>query len=178
MLAAQGTPPPQDVQTSPVAALRARLDELMALVASLPNDTYALRVSRASGSIGAHVRHVLDHVSSLVAAVPSAVLSYDHRTRGTAVEAETGAAVQELMRIDAALERWTHRSLDEPIEVTAVMSADGRTVTGWSTLARELAFVLSHTIHHQAMVALLLEQAGAAPPDEYFGYAPSTPRNH
>lgn len=55
------------------------------------------------------------------------------------------------------------------------MSEGAQPVIGWSTLARELAFVMSHTIHHQAIVALLLEQQGGGVPDERFGYAPSTP---
>ena len=166
------------VEATPVAALRERLDELMQLVLTLSPDAYCTRTSRVSGSVGEHVRHVLDHLSSLVAASPTSVLSYDHRTRGTAVEAEPSVAVREIMRLDAALERWSDRSLDEPVAVAAITSTDGHSVTGWSTLARELAFVLSHTIHHQAIVALLLEQQGAPLADERFGYAPTTPQRN
>jgi hypothetical protein len=43
-----------------------------------------------------------------------------------------------------------------------------------STLGRELAFVASHTIHHFAIVALLLRDMGIGVPAR-FGYAPSTP---
>jgi uncharacterized damage-inducible protein DinB len=160
----------------PVAALRGRLEELMGLVLTLPADLYCARSSRVSGSVGEHVRHLLDHISSLVSqSSSSAVLSYDHRTRGTALESDPSVAAREMMRLDAALERWSKRSLDEPVTVVAMMSADGQAVTGWSTLARELAFVLSHTVHHQAIVALLLEQLGVESPSERFGYAPSTP---
>ena len=166
------------VESAPVAALRARLDELMQLVLTMSPDAYCARTSCVSGSVGEHVRHLLDHVSSLVAARPTSVLSYDHRTRGTAVEAEPSAAVREMMRLDAALERWSDRSLDEPVAVAAITSAEGHSVTGWSTLTRELAFVLSHTIHHQAIVALLLEQRGVPMPDERFGYAPTTPQRN
>jgi len=42
-------------------------------------------------------------------------------------------------------------------------------------VARELAFVMNHTIHHQAIIALLLEFQGREPLDDRFGYAPSTP---
>jgi uncharacterized damage-inducible protein DinB len=147
----------------------------MRLVLTLPSEAYCARTSRVSGSIGEHVRHVLDHLSSLAAACPSVVLSYDHRTRGTALEIEPSVAIREMMRLDAALERWGDRSLDEPVAVAAVMSEGAQPVIGWSTLARELAFVMSHTIHHQAIVALLLEQQGGGVPDERFGYAPSTP---
>lgn len=161
--------------TSSVSPLRGRLEELMRLVLTLPADAYCARSSRVSGSVGEHVRHLLDHISSLVSASPSNVLSYDHRSRGTALETEPSVAVREMMRLDAALERWSERSLDEPVTVVAMMSADGQAVTGWSTLARELAFVMSHTVHHQAIVALLLEQLGVDSPSERFGYAPSTP---
>ena len=166
------------VDASPVAALRDRIAELMRLVLTLSPDAYCAHTSRVSGSVGEHVRHVLDHVSSLVAAGPSAVLSYDHRRRGTAVEADPGAAVREMMQLDAALERWADRSLDEPVTVAAVMSTDGQPVIGWSTLSREVAFVMSHTIHHQAIVALLLEQQGSHVLDERFGLAPSTPQRN
>ena len=170
-LTTQSTP----VETSPVSALRGRLEDLMSLVLTLPADTYCARSSRVSGSVGEHVRHMLDHISSLVAASSSCVLSYDHRSRGTALETEPSVAVREMMRLDAALERWSERSLDEPVTVVALMTAGGQAVTGWSTLARELAFVMSHTVHHQAIVALLLEQLDVESPSERFGYAPSTP---
>ena len=160
----------------PVMALRERLDDLMSVVVTLPAEVYRARTANASGAIGEHVRHVLDHLSALIGASPTAVLSYDHRTRGTSVESDPSAAVREMMRLDLALERWTDRSLDEPIAVAAVLDADGQSVTGWSTLARELAFVMNHTIHHQAIIALLLEFQGHQALDDRFGYAPSTPR--
>ena len=59
----------------------------------------------------------------------------------------------------------------------SMISPSGETVTGWSTLARELAFVVSHTIHHQAIIAVLLALHGHAVP-ERFGHSPSTPRRH
>jgi uncharacterized damage-inducible protein DinB len=160
----------------PVMALRERLDELRRLVTTLPIDVYRARAAQASGAIGEHVRHVLDHISALVRASPASVLSYDRRTRGTSVESDPNAAVREMLRLDLALERWTERPLDEPIAVAAVLAGDGQAVTGWSTRARELAFVINHTIHHQAIVALLLEVQGQVLVDDRFGYAPSTPR--
>jgi uncharacterized damage-inducible protein DinB len=159
-----------------IDALRERLDALKRLVMSLPADVYAARTARVSGPIGGHVRHVLDHVSALVEASPRKVLSYDHRTRGTAAESVPSAAVHEMMRLDAALQHVSEERLDELIAVAAVMSPTGESIAGWSTLARELAFVMSHTIHHQAIIALLLEAQGYATPDEHFGVAPTTPK--
>jgi uncharacterized damage-inducible protein DinB len=157
------------------AALRRLLADMAGVVMGLPAEVYRTRVARSSGTIGAHVRHTLDHVAALIAASPTAALSYDHRSRGTEVENDPDAAVRELLALEAAVERWSSRSLDEPIRVAATLSADGDAIIGWSTLGRELAFVVSHTIHHQAMIAVLLERQGLALPHERFGYAPSTP---
>ena len=130
-----------------------------------------------SGSIGEHVRHCLDHVSALLAADASAALSYDRRQRGTAVEIDPTQAARQILQLKRGIETWSTRSLDEPIRVTSMISPAGDAVTGWSTLARELAFVVSHTIHHQAIIGLLLAVHGLEVPDR-FGHSPSTPRRN
>jgi uncharacterized damage-inducible protein DinB len=160
-----------------VAPLRDLLDALMALVIAIPADVYTARPVNACGAIGGHVRHVLDHIAALVAASPMRTLSYDHRARGTTVEHDPGAAIHEMMRLDAALARWTDQRLDDSIVVTA-MTSTHESLSSWSTLARELTFVVAHTVHHQAMIALLLEWQGMPLPSERFGIAPATPSRH
>ena len=160
---------------APVAALIELLDQLADVILGLPADIYTARIEpRVSGSIGAHVRHVLDHIASF-AAVDAGVLSYDHRERGTSVEADPSAALRRMLRLKAALVRWLDRSTDDPLLVTSRVSADGTEVIAWSSFGRELAFVVSHTVHHHAMIALLLAWHGVAVPAG-FGLAPSTPR--
>jgi uncharacterized damage-inducible protein DinB len=141
-------------------------------------DVYCTRFAAGvSGSIGEHVRHCLEHISALLAADPSRPLSYDHRQRGTAVETEPGEALRQILQFKNALNAWSTRSLDEPLRVTSMISASDDAVIGWSTLARELAFVVSHTIHHQAMIGILLAVHGYSVPEQ-FGHSPSTPRRH
>jgi len=130
-----------------------------------------------SGSGGEHVRHCLDHVAALFAADASATLSYDRRYRGTAVETDPAEALRQILELKHAFGAWSTRSIDEPIQVTSMILPSGDTVTGWSTLARELAFVVSHTIHHQALIGVLLAIHGHDVP-ERFGHSPSTPRRH
>jgi hypothetical protein len=174
-----------DVQTAhakscltPVAAFGRMLSEMEMLLIGMDQETYCGRFAPGvSGSIGEHVRHCLDHVSALLTADPAATLSYDHRHRGTAVETEPASAIRHLVECRRVLDTWGGRSLDEPVRVSSLIAASGESVTGWSTLARELAFVMSHTIHHQALIAVLLAIRGHGVPDR-FGYAPSTPRPH
>jgi uncharacterized damage-inducible protein DinB len=132
-------------------------------------------IAEVSGSVGEHVRHALDHIAALLARPPAAMLTYDRRQRGTDVETDPSAALRQILRLKAALVLCAARSHDEPLQVVSMVSGSGESLTSWSTLGRELAFVVSHTIHHQAMIALLLSFQGLQAP-ERFGYAPSTPR--
>jgi len=188
LLSRRGLAAPEGFGTMPLPALAARssspptwplwerLDQIGALLLEIPSDVYTAAVeSRASGTLGEHVRHCLDHVSALLSADVSKPLSYDHRRRGTEVETDPGAALQQILRLKAALGRWPMRSLEEPIQVSSMIDPSGGTIAGWSTLGRELVFVLSHTIHHQGTMAAVLALHGIAPPAG-FGYAPSTPQ--
>jgi uncharacterized damage-inducible protein DinB len=162
----------------PSSALSRLLDELGTLLIEVAPDVYCARfATEVSGSIGEHVRHCLDHVSALLTADPSSTLSYDRRHRGTAVETDASEALRQIHQLKNAISAWSTRSLEEPIRVTSMISSTGDAVTGWSTLARELAFVVSHTIHHQAIIGVLLAIHGQAVP-ERFGHSPSTPRRH
>lgn len=169
-------PIPESARTpSPIAALERLLEELATTVMELDRETYTARpAAPVSGSVGEHVRHALDHVAALLAADPTRPLSYDHRERGTMVETDPPAALRQLFRLRAALPRWTARALETPVAVRSQVSDSGECVSGWSTFGRELAFVVSHTIHHQAMIAVLLAMLDVEVGDR-FGFAPSTP---
>ena len=154
------------------------LDELASMLMQVTPSAYTARpLLGVSGSIGEHVRHALDHVTAFAAARQPQVLTYDRRERGTAVEGDSGAALGAVLRIKAALTATTTAAarLDEPIAVSAILSRGSEPVSMRSTLGRELAFVVSHTVHHQALIAMLLAVNGSGVPDSY-GLAPSTPR--
>ena len=165
-------------ESTSMRPLMTLLEQVRDLITLMPTPMYLARpAARVSGSVGEHVRHCLDHVAALLAADPAMVLTYDRRQRGTPIEASPEAALQYIFQQQSALERWPGRSLDEPVLVTSMVARDGRTVTGWSTLAREMAFVVSHTIHHHATIRVLLMVQGQDVP-ERFGHSPSTPARH
>jgi hypothetical protein len=160
----------------PVDALCTLLDDLGGVLMQVDTDRYLARpVTGVSGSVGAHVRHVLDHVAALVEAGSVGELCYDYRQRGTRVEADPAEALSQIYRLQLGLERMAIRHQDEHVLVRSQIDRSGRSIASWSTLGRELAFVMSHTIHHQAIIALLLADGESAAVPERFGYAPSTP---
>ena len=162
---------------APVRPLVRLLDDLAGLLLELPREVYAGRpLPGVSGSIGEHVRHMLDHVAAFVSHRSPTTLSYDRRERGTAVETDLSVALRAIWRLKTALEEIDDSRLAQPVQVTTTIGPSGATATGWSSMGRELAFVVVHTVHHQALVAVLLAVQGLQPP-AWFGYAPSTPRS-
>ena len=131
---------------TPAAIVRRQLDEVAAIVMAADRAIYTARPIAASGSIGEHVRHCLDHIAALVAATPSRAMSYDRRERGTAVERDPAEALRaDYAPSGVGRSVGRNRSMDDPVCVTSLVTPAGESVTGWSTLGRELAYVNSHT---------------------------------
>ena len=159
-----------------LSALAALLGQLRDVIVLLPVHCYrAQPAPRVSGSIGAHVRHTLDHVSALLATIEGEELSYEHRKRGTRAESDSFAALIAIERLLARIEALENVSLDRPIAFATVFDATWPATWVRTTLAREVAFVIQHTIHHCAIIAVLLDAQGVAVPYG-FGVAPSTLR--
>jgi uncharacterized damage-inducible protein DinB len=162
----------QDTRLLPLTRL---LDDLVTVLLQVDPDAYVARpVPAVSGSIGQHVRHILDHVSVFAQINGSALVTYDTRERGTAVETDPGAAIRVILGLKMSLAHRRTLSSNAVVDVDVRISRS-QSVIGRSSVARELAYVVSHTIHHQALIAILLALQGYGAPTD-FGVAPSTPR--
>jgi uncharacterized damage-inducible protein DinB len=156
------------------AALGETLRQLADAIRPLGNAEFAARDFASSGSIGAHVRHCLDHAWALERGIAIGEICYDHRERNTVIETDSALAVSRLRRASARLGGISDSLLHRPLTLVAQVHEDGRSVRVQTTAGRELAFVISHTIHHSALVAVLLEHADRDVPVR-FGLAPTTP---
>jgi hypothetical protein len=152
------------------------LEQLRDVLTLLPSSLYVARpAARVSGSVGEHVRHCLDHIAALTSAVESGELSYDRRLRGTMTETDPVTAVNEIERLFTRFERLPEHVLDRSVRLSVLTDKSLPPLVVRSTVARELAFVLQHTIHHCALIAVLLDCQGWRVPCG-FGVAPSTAR--
>jgi hypothetical protein len=156
------------------AALQAQLRSLRTVVDGMSVDVYRSVPSRSSGSIGEHVRHCLDHVRALLTGTSVGAVSYDARLRGTRIETDPRAAGIEIAMLSVALGGLDALPPDTPVRLQAVAQHGARPSDLGTTVGREIAFVIQHTIHHCAVIALLLERCDIPVPPR-FGYAPSTP---
>lgn len=169
------------VTDGPLAAVQALvgiLRQVSDLVESLADSEYCQKpVGVVPSSIGGHLRHDLDHLESLLQGLSDGAINYDDRRRGTEVERSRTAALIALHRLEDRLLATEWPDLDQPLTLTSLVSPDLPPIQLESTVGRELAFVLSHTIHHNALIGVMAKLLGAPIPDG-FGYAPSTITHH
>ena len=159
----------------PIAANVALLTQGTALLERVTDGAYRACPPGRS-AIGAQYRHILDHYNCFLAGVQDGIVDYDARDRDPLVETDRELAAR-LSRETIADLGCLPAGLDAPLQVHMAVSAhtdDGRAHP--STVGRELLFLVSHTVHHYAIIRLLLEDAGDRCDDD-FGMAPSTLAN-
>lgn len=151
------------------------LRELQGVLGALSAAQYSAPMGPvfADASIGGHVRHCLDHIRAIFDGQATGTVDYDHRERGTDIEVNKNAATAEVLRLIGVGIELQRTDADEPLSVVIMPTRNGASVTVRSTLGRELAFVLSHTIHHNALIRAMIVTIGLQAPKS-FGYAPST----
>jgi uncharacterized damage-inducible protein DinB len=174
------TPPPAPMVSKspllPAFALAEHLDALAEIVDRVGDLDYLARpASGVSGAIGAHVRHCVDHVLALLDRTPEGVMTYDSRQRDAALEQSRRLAIDTLRQLAIRVREMAPRTSDVPLTLQTLLDRQGTRARVRTSLGRELVFVLQHTIHHEAVVAVLLAGRGKVM-SGHFGLAPSTPR--
>lgn len=159
-------------EVSILAANLALLEQGLELIERLPEQLFG--GDDVPRPVGPHFRHVLEHYSCFLAGLSGGRIDYDARARERDVERRREAAMACIRELVGGLMRLKGADLERPAEVRLECGVGGET-DQWSrsTLRRELHFLLSHTVHHYALIGLLLERHGHAPGPE-FGVAPST----
>jgi hypothetical protein len=158
-----------------IAAVEEVLLQGKALLAEVGPELYATKADEPFGaSIGQHYRHVLDHFLCLLAGMDSDAIDYDHRSRSRELETDIEQArliTDDLIGIfkNFAPHTWNWACA---VVYTVGYAAEGPSVIS-STLGRELAFCVSHSVHHYAIIRLLCAHLRVHVPTE-FGVAPST----
>lgn len=155
-----------------IAVLQQGID----LLATLGADRYAQRVAVCfNAAPGGHMRHIIDHYLGLLDGLGRGEIDYEHRARDPLVERDAGYARGVMESIVARLEAVARDGQDRALRVHAETGglAGAQGATGNSSLLRELEFLLSHTVHHYALVATMCRLLGYEPHRD-FGMAPST----
>lgn len=131
----------------------------------------------AHSGAGAHFRHIYDYYRCFLRDVDGGRVDYDRRDRDPRFETDRDHAVACLEDLIARFDRLAAATVDGTTVLEAKMDAVGDDDEDghWNrtTVKRELRFLVSHTIHHYALIAVVLKLQGfECGPD--FGVAPST----
>lgn len=142
-----------------------------------PADYVAIDARSLGGSIGGHIRHCVEFYRVFLRGLETGNLDYDARPRDAAIENDPAEA-----RLAIAITRHSLAKVAEfydPETPLQILENHSGGASSWSasSVSRELRFLLSHTIHHFALIAILLRLKGLEIPVN-FGVAPSTIQHH
>jgi uncharacterized damage-inducible protein DinB len=158
-----------------ISAAHAMLEQCEAFVRDVPGSVYASESQvLPGGTVGKHLRHVLDHYAAIVECIDCAAeVDYDHRDRDTPMETDRDAAMARLAGLRERVAGLTRVSEATSVRVRVMVTSDGGEALLASSVARELAFATHHAVHHQAMMKAIAGEFGVEAGPE-FGKAPST----
>lgn len=149
------------------------LEQGIDLLGSLPPEIYTRKCDDVFGSsIGGHFRHNIDHYLALREGFAGARIDYDARNRSEIMEDNPDEASRTMARLVSFLESIGNEDLEKPLEIR--MDDGGDSTWSKTTLRRELQFLLSHTIHHYALVVSIATRYNICDFPKGFGVAPST----
>ncbi|MDO8273750.1 MAG: hypothetical protein Q7U82_17790 [Gammaproteobacteria bacterium] len=153
-----------------LAQIGAILDVVSTLPAAQRSTVYV------QSHVGVHVRHVIDHVQAFLAGLQTGEIDYNVRHRNSPSEVDPDFAAAQLLAIMSACEALENLNCAPPEELLVTSEIDcltTHTEKFRSNAAREVLYLINHTIHHAAYVRLLLQGCGIELAS-HIGIAPCT----
>ena len=156
--------------------LKENLKQLADLLTVIPESKYKIQLDVLSGSsIGQHIRHILEFYQILVNSGISGTISYDKRKRDKNIEISPAYAVE---AIELIVDKIDLIDQEMPLNFEADFTETGlKENCIKSSMSREMAYCIEHSIHHQAIIkAGLITMNLHHIVDDNFGVAYSTIR--
>lgn len=154
------------------------LTQLSGLIGQLTNEQYRAPLGLLNdNTVGKHVRHILEFFMILGKGSQTGVVNCDARPHDVLFELNKESALKSIDELIASINTMT---LEKPVtlEVSYVHDA-GERVKIPSSLQRELAYNIEHSIHHMAIIKIAVKATfpSISLPSN-FGVAYSTLRYH
>lgn len=147
------------------------------IVEGLGPERFAQPVGRHA-AVGSHLRHCLDHFDCFFDGLSRGTLDYDARIRRAAWETDAAVALEVIADFEQRLATLAPQLIgaaNAPLAVwQSVASGAEARRCAQSSVDRELAFLSSHTIHHLALMRVVIDMAGwndAAPAEVGVAYS-------
>ena len=145
------------------APIRQLLRQFEALLMTIPSAAYYGALAEGEPAICAHVGVSLNLIDILLSGGCSNTILYTPAAPGADAN-EMLAKVHALVR---GLAFWPSPPIDAPMAVEHLHPLLGIVEDGWSTFETEAAFVVSHVVDRQRLIARLLTSFGLPCPDGF-----------
>ena len=153
------------------------LNQLTDFLHKISETDYVSKPAVLSGSsIGQHIRHILEFYLLLIDSANNNTICYDKRDRDNNIENSKAYAIQVIAKISVNISNLdSKKTLNMKGDFTKGGDSEQCII---SSVGREMAYCVEHSIHHQAIIkAGLIEMNLKNLVDENFGVAYSTIRH-
>ncbi len=168
-----------DLVNLPAGPNIATLQQGVDLIRRLEDELYQAEPAKpVSGGVGNQFRHGLDFYFCFLDGLESGKIDYECRRRDNRITEDRLYAVECIGDLIGKLAQLSDGDAARPIRTRGEAPAGaGHETAPWadSSVLRELQFLSSHTVHHYAIIRLLLAAQGFETGKD-FGVAPSTLR--
>lgn len=133
------------------------LKNLQHLLEHIPTETYIQKTKvLANGTIGEHVRHIIEFYQPCLKASQNNSLNYSLRQRDHELEVDTKKGVRETKKIIKQLEKVL-MTVDKKVMLHTASTKEASSYQEVkSSLQRELVYCMDHCIHHQFIIRTAL----------------------
>ncbi len=116
--------------------------------------------SKNHSSIGAHMRHCLEHFICFFQGIEEGCIDYDARERDERIETQRTVFYEVIGQIQGHLSELDRSDLPTGLELHQLPAPNSKSSIVNTTIERELLFLTSHTVHHIALMEMLAELGG------------------
>lgn len=127
----------------------------------------------SGATIGQHIRHILEFYLLLLSGSFTGSINYDKHKRDLRIETDPAFATSVIQRFLAGLDTLEEGQIIDFEADYSTMGSSGKRIV--SSVGRELAYCIEHSVHHQAIIkAGLIDLQLTDLVDDQFGVAYST----
>ena len=144
------------------------------LLSNMDDNVYTHTQSPIYNSgIGDHYRHCLEHYLCFLDGIDARTIDYDARKRDKRISSDRLYAIQITEQVIQRLNLAACEGVALKVKMDCRLDEEEGVIWTDSTPERDLQYLQAHTIHHYALIAMILRLQGHEP-GEGFGVAPST----
>lgn len=144
---------------------------IQSILSQIKDEDYTASLSTLkSVSIGKHVRHIVEFYECLLFNNFDSIVNYDNRKRNLLLEENVKFTLDFILEIIDTLQKVENNS-----RILLVSKYQDKNISMESSLFREIAYNIEHTVHHLAIISIAITiHFKYINLDENFGYADST----